>query len=468
LSLGDVDEGGGDAGAVRGRAPALCSNGSLLDDAGRLALIMRDQAVGVWLPRLVWVAAIVLFLVTFVKSANAPAVDFTSYYSAGQDIRTGGDIYAQARVVAANQYAMFAPNTPNGNASAYVYPPLVALAMAPLSVLPFEAASLVWYVVLTASVLLTAYALADVLSTSFARGRGLLFAAILIGLLLFKPVRGALGYTRQIDVLLLMLLAVTFWAFTRRRDVLAGVFLGLAIAIKPFFVVIALFLLWKGSLRGFIAAGVTAAVLGLGPLVAMGQVGEYLSIGAYWSSPAFVSSPVSQSFTSLVIRLFAENQFTRPVLDVPWLATPLRVVYSLGVVGLLLWTVTRSRGRHPIDLALEFGLIVAATLLVGPLAEESHLAYLAMGLISAGAAAAARASTSRSARWLGAAVIVASLGLLAPGLHELSQGFWRFDVEPLRFPFSLVTGTYLYIQLALAALLVVTLRWWRAGSSARA
>jgi hypothetical protein len=328
--------------------------------------------------------------------------------------------------------------------------------------LPFEAASLVWYVVLTASVLLTAYALADALSVSWPRARGLAFAAMLIGLLVFKPVRGALGFTRQIDVLLLMLLAAAFWAFVRSRDVLAGACLGLAIAIKPFFVVIALFLLWKGSRRGFIAAGVSAAVLGLGPLLAMGLVGDYLSIGAYWSSPAFISSPLSQSFASLALRLFTTNQFTRPIYDAPWLVTPLRAAYSVAVVGLLLWTVTRSRERHPIDLALEYGLVVAATLLVGPLAEESHLAYLAVGLTAAGAAAATRLFTSRSARWLGLAVIVATLGLLVPGLHELSWGFWRYEIEPIRFPFSLVTGVYLYIQLALAALLVVALRWWRA------
>jgi hypothetical protein len=324
----------------------------------------------------------------------------------------------------------------------------------------------VWYAVLIASVLVTAYALADTLTRTRPNGRWLAFAAILLGLLLFKPVRGALGYTRQIDLLLLMLLALTLAAFARRRDVLAGVCLGLVIAIKPFFVVFALFLLWKGSLRGFIAAGVTSALLGLGPLVAMGLVGDYLSIGAYWSSPAFISSPVSQSFTSMLVRLFTENQFTRPALDAPWLVTPLRIVYALGVIGVLLWAVTRSRARHPIDLALEYGLIVSATLLIGPLAEESHLAYLAIGLSAAGAVAIARLRSSRAAWWLGLGVLVMTLGLLTPGLHDLSWGFWRYQVEPIPFPASLQTGVYLYIQLAMAALLVVALRWWRAASAA--
>ncbi len=422
-----------------------------------------DPLIGTWLPRAVWAAAVLLFLVTLVGSARAPAVDVLEYYGAGLMIRTGGDIYEQARIVAANHYAMFAPNTPNGNASAYVYPPLVALALAPLSVLPLTEASLVWYAVLIVSVLVTAYALADALTCSRPSGRWLAFAAILLGLLLFKPVRGALGYTRQIDLVLLTLLALTLAALTRRRDVVAGVCLGLVVAIKPFFVVIALFLLWKGSLRGFIAAGVTATVLGLVPLVLLGLLGDYLSVVAYLGSPAFIASPVSQSFTSMLVRLFTENQFTRPVLDAPWLVTALRVVYSVAVVGLVLTIVGRSRTRDAIDLALEYGLVVSATLLIGPLAEESHLAYLAVGLSAAAAVAAARVRCSRAARWLGVGVVVMTLGLLTPGLHELSWGFWRYEIEPIPFPASLVTGTYLYIQVVIAALLVVTLRWWRTG-----
>src|SRR5581483_5436829 len=260
--------------------------------------------------------------------------------SAGEAIRTGADLYAPARAIAVNQYAMFAPNTPGGNASAYVYPPLVALALAPLSALSFEAASLVWYLVLIASVVLTAAALADALSLSRPGARGLAFAAILLGLLLFKPVRGALGYTRQIDVVLLMLLALSLRAFVRRHDIVAGICLGLAIAIKPFFVVIALFLIWEGSLRGFVAAGVTSVVLGLIPLALLGLIGDYVQVAAYWSSPGFIASPVSQSLTSLLLRLSTENQFTRPILDAPWLVTPLRVVYALAIVGLLLWMVT--------------------------------------------------------------------------------------------------------------------------------
>ncbi|MCC7372794.1 MAG: DUF2029 domain-containing protein [Chloroflexi bacterium] len=410
-----------------------------------------------------------VFLVTFVRSLSGPAVDFDAYYEGGLAVRAGERPYALALRVAASGYAMGAPNTPDGNASAYVYPPLLALVVAPLTLLPIERATAVWSALLHLGVLAAAWLLADLFGPRDRRGRLLVFGLVLLWLLLFKPIRGALGYTRQVDVLLLLLLVVMAWGVARRRLDAAGLALGLAIAVKPFFVLIALYFLWKRAYRGFVVAGLTATICGLLPLVVLGALSEYLAIAAYWGGPTFAVSPVSQSFTSLLLRLFTESPFTVPVAVLPGLVLPLRVIYVVGVAFAILAVARPTRGLDPVTVVLEIGLFVLATMLIGPLAEESHLAYLALGLAGVGAAAVALSADDRhTAMILGGGFVGCTLLLHAPGLHELSWGNWQYLAAPLRFPYALVTGLYLYIQWAIGLLLLLALPWWYAAPTRHA
>jgi hypothetical protein len=228
------------------------------------------------------------------------------------------------------------------------------------------------------SVVGTAWCLAVLLREPRGPRFWLLFAVLTIGLVLFKPIRGALTFSKQVDPVITFLLVATLLAVVRRRDRWAGLWLGLAIAIKPFIVLVALLLLWKGAYRTVVTAGLLAAGLVLVPLLALGLLGEFLEISAYYAGPAMGASPVSQSAWSLLLRTLTVQPYTVPLTEAPALVAPLQMLIGAALLVSLLATVSRSREGPAVVQALEFGLVVTAMLMFGPLTEEHHLAYLAI------------------------------------------------------------------------------------------
>ncbi|MFN8634373.1 MAG: glycosyltransferase 87 family protein [Chloroflexota bacterium] len=298
---------------------------------------------------------------------------------------------------------------------------------------------------------------------------GLWLAVLTLALVLvaLKPIRGALSFSKQADPLILLLLVGTLAAFVRRRDGWAAVVLALAVAVKPFLAILGLWLLWKRAYRAVLLAGGLSAVLVLGPLVALGRLGEYVEVAAYWSGPAMVASPVSQSLASLLDRTLIAQPYTAPLVVAPWLVAPLWLGVGLCLLGLLAVTVQRSRSGPPLDHTLEFGLVVAAMLVFGPLTEEHHLAYLVPGLAATLAAGVVGWRGSRAARWI--AVLTAALVavMMLPGTQDVAWGFYRYQERPISPPLSLVTGFWLYVIVAALVLNVAALRLRRQNVGSR-
>jgi hypothetical protein len=286
--------------------------------------------------------------------------------------------------------------------------------------------------------------------------------------MVFKPIRGALTYSKQADVLILLLLTLVFAAFAHRRVWWVAIWLGLAVAIKPFVAFIALLLFWKRAYREAVGAAVISIILGLGPLIALGQVGDFVDGAPYLAGSEFNASPVGQSLYAFLLRTLTVQPYTVPLLDAPWLVTPLRVVLVVGLMILLLTVFGRSRDRGTVRLGLEFGLTVATMLLLSPLTEESHLAYLLIGLLASAIVLREAARYSVSAR---ATAVVATLtiGLLAlPGTTIIAWGWGLYSVDgPLPPPLSFVTFIFLYGLLSVAAVNLIALHLTQQPYSAR-
>lgn len=307
----------------------------------------------------------------------------------------------------------------------------------------------------------TAWCLATLVMSRRAADFWLLVALLTLGIALFKPVRGALTFSKQVDPLIMALLAGTVLAFVRRRDGRAGMLLGLAIAIKPFVVVLALVPLWKGAYRLVIVAGLVSGVVVLGPLLALGLLDDFAAAASHWSGPIMAASPVGQSTYSLLLRTLTVQPYTVPLVEVPWLVTPLLALVGVGLVGVLLGTVSRSRAQPQIVQLGEFGVAVAAMLSFGPLTEEHHLAYLALGLTATLAVGLSRWSDSAAARRLTIATATVVLFLMLPGTQVIAWGFYAYRDGPIAPPLSFATFLFLYLTVAAAVLNVAALRLLR-------
>jgi hypothetical protein len=414
-----------------------------------------------WWSRAIVAGAAVALLAISLRAAGTPPVDFGAYHGAALAIREGRSPYADALAWRAAGYVTGSPGRQPTAEIAYVYPPTLALALVPLTVAPLQVASAVWLALLFACVVGAAWCLAG-LVTPRRDGRFWALVAVLsLALVAFKPVRGALTFSKQVDPLLLLLLAGTIAAFARRRDGLAAILLGLAITIKPFLALLALGLLWKGAHRAAIGAGLVALVLGLGPLLALGLLPDFVLAASHWAGPAMVASPVSQSAASLLLRTLTAQPYTVPLVEAPWLVTPLEVLIGAGLLGILAAGVSRSRDEPPLALLLEWGLGLGALLVFGPLTEEHHLAYLAPGLVGTLAVALARWSTSTVARRLGCATAVLLAFFVLPGTQVVAWGWYAYLAGPIPPPASFATFLFLYATLAAGALNLLALRLFR-------
>jgi hypothetical protein len=406
-----------------------------------------------------------MLMALYVRAVSGIPVDFGAYYRAASDLRDGRTPYQDALIWRSAGYVTGSVDTKPTPGIAYVYPPALGLALVPLTAFPIEVAFAIWLALLFGCVIGTARCLAMLLVSPRHRELGLLVAVLAVGIAAFKPVRGALTFSNQADPLIMALLAGTVLAFVRRRDGWAGLLLGLAISVKPFLVVLALVPLWKGAYRLVVLAGIVSGTLVLGPLLALGLLGDFQAAASHWGGPLMAASPVGQSSYSLLLRTLTVQPYTVPIVEAPWMVTPLHALVGIGLLGLLASAVSRSRAQPPIVQLAECGLAIAAMLIFGPLTEEHHLAYLALGLTATLAAALTGWPASVEARRIALATAALVLLLMLPGTQAVAWGFYRYQGGPISAPLSFTTFLWFYVVLVAASLNLAALRLLRQRSA---
>ncbi|QIN83991.1 DUF2029 domain-containing protein [Rubrobacter tropicus] len=275
-------------------------------------------------------------------------VDFDSFWRSARALLGGGDIYdAGARLVNLNPPVWTVLISPLGLLEALDAYRLFVL----LSVL-----GVIGYLAWTAEELRLRSAWAVV-------GSGLL--------LLSSPLLSTLALGQVYPVLTLGLVAA--WISDRRDDQrLSGVALGLVVALKPSLAPVLLWPLVRRRWDSFSAAcvsGLAASLLGFvvaGPSATLRYVG-ILSEGSanpYWDNA---------SIPAAMARFFTEHPYGQNLFTLPWMVY---VGYALGI-GVLVLTAVRVRDGG------EAGLwaLVAASLLVSPIAWHNYLVLLGPGIL---------------------------------------------------------------------------------------
>ena len=312
--------------------------------------------------------AVIEFLVATIgyQIVRMPAsTDLATYYLAGEQAREGLSPYDEAALARRGRDLGF------GFAQyPFLYPPPFALAMVPLAQLSYPQARQVWMVMATVA-LLAALAITAALLRAQSRQLGvanpwlawLVFTA-------FVPV--ALNSTSvhndiragSVGCLLFLASAAIAWGLTVQRQWISGAALALATSVKLTPIVAIPYAAWRGAWRAAMFATLLLAV----------SLGAAL---AYWGwdiAPAYVRDallpalgrefprPMNQSLDGALARHLVTNDEVRAFVHLPWLKHTLSALAGLAIVGLTLRTLRRP--RHRALLALEFGTVTLAMLLV--------------------------------------------------------------------------------------------------------
>jgi hypothetical protein len=254
----------------------------------------------------------------------------------------------------------------------YVNPPPVAWIVTPLTALSVQDAFVVWTLVNLGALLLTWWLLTP--------GTGLVKASHLLAVSAFFPL--VWSFINGEVVLVVAALVASSAALLRvRREVAAGLLLGVALALKPTVVfVVPIALVAAGHWRAAAASAGAAGLLAFVSLVAIGSNGvtEFRHLAALaQNDPASYSTTIRAVLSPGAVAIAAEVLLASAAVAAAWRHRrgDAGLAVSAGILGSLL----AAPYLHPYDLTL---LLVAGWLQL-PAADRWLLAWFGFGWLAA-------------------------------------------------------------------------------------
>jgi hypothetical protein len=327
-----------------------------------------------------WVAgfALVGWLVLFVHQPVHK--DFRIFYVAAE----AGVRYSWASIYDLPTLRSLSSALPPGqttidSATVFVNPPLLTWLIAPLTAFPLAVAYAIW-TGLSLGVMVWSWRIA-------APFTGIAKVALLVGGLAMWPVSDDLYYG-QPCLLVIGLVAATWWLCTKDRPLIAGIALALATALKPQDVIIVPFaLLAAGRVRPFLSWAAACAVLGAAFAAALGVTG----LERWWQALMYLQSDPTHTYFTLAyvlgtgpVTYVVEGFEAALAIAIAWKRrTRLEIVFAAGIIG----SIASSFHLHEPDYAV---LVLAAWLILRGSPPRAHLAWLAAGVASMQAVSLAR------------------------------------------------------------------------------
>ncbi|MCA2218289.1 glycosyltransferase family 87 protein [Jidongwangia harbinensis] len=319
-----------------------------LSTAGKIALAVAMEIMAI---------AVVVALDAF------GSLDFDVYRAATHEWRTGGSIYELPE----QQTAMGPLQLVLMN------PPVAAVVLAPVTLLPRTLGIAVWWVVSLAALAVAVFVVARAIQARLPRvDARWLTALALPALTLLGPVRDELTFGQMNIVLMALVLADLL---TPRPRWPRGLLLGIAIAVKLLPGVFLLFLLLRKDVRALIWSAVGFLV----PTLAALAVAPRDSVD-YWTRHLYDTDRV----TDLVGWWWSPNQsLLGAVSRFHWVSVPTVVMPVLYLAVLAAVVVAMRRALRSPALGPEVAVVVNATLalLVTPTSWSYHWVWAVPGLM---------------------------------------------------------------------------------------
>lgn len=347
-----------------------------------------------------------------VVTANK-GTDFYSYYVAANALRRGQDIY---NLDAADWQSLTNEAGVPHYAPPYLYPPLTALLVSPLIILPPRHAFAVWSALNALVLLAAALLLSQMVAGCWVD------PLIFIGLAGYVPALTTV-YAGQVNLFVLLAVVAYLYAFIRKHTIGAGLALAAGVMLKPIPATLGAHALWRRQTRVVLALFIGLVLIALLTLPAIGikPYKAYLYNSLHLAGLTQVGPPgtypPNQGLSGFFGRLLTHHPYGGTLADDPALARTLTLAASLALIvatALLSWPYQPSRETF----CLEAGLVIVTTHLVAPLSWYHHMVLAFVALAAAWQAAPAH----RPFDPVRAVILVAYVLINLQGLlwHQLS------------------------------------------------
>ena len=312
---------------------------------------------------------VVTWVILFVRQPVHP--DFRIFYVAAE----AGLRYGWASIYDLPTLRALSSSFPAGQdyinpALPFINPPVFAWLIAPLTALPLAVAYAVWSAISLAA-LVWAWHIAAPYS-------GLRKIALLLAALALWPVLDAF-YFGQPTLVIVGLLATTWWLCSKDRPLAAGAALALATALKPHTVILVpLALLISGRFRPVLSWAVVSSLLAIASVIALGPSGlnnalQTLEYGQTDTGQAHYT--LAYVFGSGPLTYAIEGSQGIAALVIAWRRrADLDIVFALGLLGSLVF----AFHLHQYDYA---ALILAAWLVLRTGPPLWHRLWLVLGVV---------------------------------------------------------------------------------------
>ena len=278
--------------------------------------------------------------------------DFKHLYIAGYLAERGGDFYDPEMVKKVKD----AFHLPYG-VNPFVYPPFFALLLIPLSRLGYDGAWTLFFVLSQAAYLASLALIVRLIAQE--DDPPIFWWGVLLSLsACFHPLVSNFE-AGQMNTFLLLAITGSAYALHKKRDLLAGILIGLGTAVKVSPVVFLFYFLWKKQWK---AAAAVAAVTLISLLISLWYLGTAVHFSflreaaqmGYGSSTwaqfgqHYHVEPHNQAPSALWYRLLTHNPSTQGVIDSPATAKTLSILTAL----LFLFLAARVTRRTPTSFSL--------------------------------------------------------------------------------------------------------------------
>ncbi|MGB8646321.1 MAG: glycosyltransferase family 87 protein [Anaerolineae bacterium] len=324
-------------------------------------------------------AIAIYYLVAVVLPLRSTTLgDFATYYVTGGIYLQGGDFYDADQLQAFNDQHHILP----GKIGPLSYPPAAVVMYAPIALLTWSQAKLVWLVLSYAFLVAAAVLLWLALRQSSAQPASPIWLALM--LLYSQSLQHSLEFG-QVGPLFIFLFAAALWGWTNRRATSTGAAIVIATAFKIFPGIYLAYFLWRRAWRNLIQTIAIGAGVLIATLLVTGP-GRWLTYFTAVLPDSSFHRP-SNFDQSTLIFLRRINSMLGWLPDNSQLDKTPSIqmqVLALVVSGLLLALTLAVFYRHPARDAqgnqVEFGVALALMMLLLPRMWEHYLMWLILPL----------------------------------------------------------------------------------------
>lgn len=333
------------------------------------------MAWGLFIVSFLWLSKVLLI-------GNYP--DFSIYYDAAKFYLSGGNPYL-------GSISLFSP---------FIYPPIVLIFFVPFTFLSPHSAGTIWVGINILSLLYSIYLLSRIFEIHpFSRLGLLLFSLVFISF----PVKYSLGMG-QINMIILLLLTLVLYFLEKRKESLAGIFLGITIILKFFPIIFPAYLLFnitkdtkrvyknrytwstffdisfahiKIWLKPKQVHSTVRLVKGFLTAILIGMIFVAIFI-PFDMTVYFLTSTLPGLFTSWKTDYYnqALSGFIGRSFGTDILANFLKVTLSSIITLISLIIIVKNEHEDLLSIALKFGTIITASLLINTFSWQHHFVWL--------------------------------------------------------------------------------------------